>query len=109
MSEYSYSPLPSKAYSIRLLRLLPLMSGEVETAPIRCDLFDHSVQMYSISIARYLKSSIVRYEALSYVWGDPNPRNQLSICLNGLRFKVTDNLYQPYAVFDVLSVTEFCG
>lgn len=95
MSEYRYSPLPSEAYSIRLLRLLPLMSGEVETTPIRCQLFNHTLQTSSTPAVRYQKysTSIVRYEALSYVWGDPNPKTPFSIYLNGLRFKVTDNLY----------------
>ena len=77
MSQYSYSPLPSGSDSIRLLRLLP---HKDETADIQCELFEYSLQ-YSIHL----------YEALSYVWG--NPDKTLPIFLHNCSFNVTVNLH----------------
>lgn len=80
MPQYRHSPLPSGYGSIRLLRLMP---HEDETADIQCELFEYS-----------LKNSckgIHLYEALSYVWGDPENRRSLS--MHNHRFDVTVNLH----------------
>ena len=78
MSQYSYSPLPSGSNSIRLLRLMP---HKDETADIQCELFEYSLQN---SCGTHL------YEALSYVWG--NPDKKLPIFMHNYSFDVTVNL-----------------
>jgi len=79
MSKYRYSPLSPGRDSIRLLRLLP---HEDETADIQCELFEYS-----------LPNSCERthlYDALSYVWG--NPDEKLPIFIHTNSFDVTVNL-----------------
>jgi hypothetical protein len=78
MSQYCYSPLSSGHDSIRLLRLMP---HEDETADIQCELFEYSPQN---SCGNHL------YEALSYVWG--NPDETLPIFIHEHGFNVTVNL-----------------
>ncbi|KAH7088033.1 heterokaryon incompatibility protein-domain-containing protein, partial [Paraphoma chrysanthemicola] len=79
MPPYCYSPLKSELGSIRLLRIMP---HEDETADIQCELFE-----YPLHISR----STHPYEALSYVWGDPD--KTYPILVQGTRFNVTVNLY----------------
>ncbi|KAF2704690.1 HET-domain-containing protein, partial [Pleomassaria siparia CBS 279.74] len=79
MSQYCYSPLLPGHGNIRLLRLLP---HEDESADIQCELYDYSLQD---SCRTHL------YEALSYVWGDPEEK--LPIFLHKHRFDVTINLH----------------
>lgn len=79
MSQYHYSPLLSGLGSIRLLRLLP---HEDETADIQCELFEYSLQ--NSCQGTHL------YEALSYVWG--NPDEKLPIFIHEHSFDVTVNL-----------------
>jgi hypothetical protein len=79
MSQYSYSPLSLGPDSIRLLRLMP---DQDDTADIRCELFEYSLQ--SSCKASHL------YEALSYVWGSPGEK--LPIFIHGHSFDVTVNL-----------------
>ncbi|KAN0120202.1 Heterokaryon incompatibility protein (HET) domain containing protein [Hyaloscypha variabilis] len=69
-----YEPLPSQS-SIRLITLHP---GDFND-PIRCTL-----EVFELA-------SVPPYEAISYVWGDPTPRNRLRC--NGRRYLVGDNLY----------------
>jgi hypothetical protein len=79
MPRYFYSPLSSEPNSIRLLCLLP---HEDETADIQCELFEYS-----------LPNSCKRthlYDALSYVWG--NPDEKLHIFIHKNSFDVTVNL-----------------
>ncbi|KAF2177501.1 HET-domain-containing protein [Zopfia rhizophila CBS 207.26] len=57
---YRYSSLPPGNDNIRLLRLIP---NEDETAAIKCQLFNYSLEP---GRGTHL------YEALSYVWGNPN-------------------------------------
>ncbi|RYP73052.1 hypothetical protein DL770_007853 [Monosporascus sp. CRB-9-2] len=78
VGECFYSPLPEG--SIRLLSLLP---HEDTNAPIQCRLFDYLLQ--DTSEGTHL------YEALSYVWGDPN--NLRSISINEYDFRITTNLH----------------
>jgi hypothetical protein len=79
MSEFHYSPLSSNIDSIRLLRLLPHRD---KAADIQCELFDYSLhELHGTHL----------YEALSYVWGDPN--ENLPIFVRGNRFNVTINLH----------------
>ena len=80
MSQYRYSLLPPKPYSIRLLRLLP---HEDEAAPIRCQLMD-----YSLAKARRKPHM---YEALSYVWGSPD--ETVPIYIDQYVLQVTKNLH----------------
>jgi hypothetical protein len=63
-----------------LLRLLP---PEGETAPIKCQLFNYSLDKWD--------KEPHTYEALSYVWG--NPEETLTIFIDEYRFNVTKNLY----------------
>ncbi|TGO15317.1 hypothetical protein BTUL_0041g00010 [Botrytis tulipae] len=80
MSSYSYSSLPASGEDIRLLRLLP---NEDEAAPLHCELRDYSL--------RRSTSRAHLYEAVSYVWGDPD--NTLSIFVDKRQFQVTVNLH----------------
>jgi hypothetical protein len=77
---YPYSSLLPGADSIRLLRLRP---PDGETATIRCQLFNYSLDS--------LDKPPPRYEALSYVWGDP--KSTLPVFIDGYRFDVTLNLH----------------
>jgi hypothetical protein len=80
MSSYLYSPLPPEGYNIRLLCLLP---NEDEAAPLQCALRNYSLPK--------LDTRTHLYEALSYVWG--NPDETLPICVDGGQFPVTLNLH----------------
>ncbi|TGO43697.1 hypothetical protein BCON_1056g00010 [Botryotinia convoluta] len=80
MSSHLYSLLPENGDNIRLLRLLP---NEDEAASLHCELCNYSLQRLSIRIHSY--------EALSYVWGDPN--KTLSIYVDKNQFQVTVNLH----------------
>jgi hypothetical protein len=80
MSQYRYFPLSLGRDSIRLLRLMP---HEDEAADIQCELFEYS-----------LPNSCKRthmYDALSYVWG--NPDEKLPIFIHKHSFDVTVNLH----------------
>jgi hypothetical protein len=77
---YRYSSLPPGKDSVRLLRLMP---HEDETADIQCELFEYSLQNSC--------KGIHLYEALSYVWG--NPDEKLPIFLHKHSFDVTVNLH----------------
>lgn len=75
---YRYFPLPPG--SIRLLRLMP---HKDKNACIQCQLIDYPLQ--ELGEVTHL------YEALSYVWGDPeNPR---SISIDKQSLPVTANLH----------------
>ncbi|OAK97632.1 HET-domain-containing protein [Phaeosphaeriaceae sp. SRC1lsM3a] len=78
MSTYTYQPLASAPHAIRLLRLLP---NQDEAASICCELFEYSLEGFHL----------YRYDALSYVWG--NPDETLSVAIDGHRLDVTLNLY----------------
>ncbi|RYP26488.1 hypothetical protein DL767_007992 [Monosporascus sp. MG133] len=78
VGECLYSPLPEG--SIRLLSLLP---HEDTNAPIQCRLFDYPLQDSS--------EGTHPYEALSYVWGDPN--NLRPISVNKYDLLITTNLH----------------
>ena len=77
---YRYCSLPPGPDSIRLLRIMP---DEDETAPIRCQLFDYSLQ--DLGEGTHL------YEALSYVWGDSS--RDMLIFVNECYLHVTTNLH----------------
>ena len=80
MSSYQYLPLPLGGDFIRLLGLLP---NESEAELLRCKLHNYSLQK--------LGPRTHRYEALSYVWG--NPHVTLLIYLDEGQFLVTVNLH----------------
>jgi hypothetical protein len=80
MSSYRYLPLPSKGDYIRLLCLLP---NESEAEPLQCKLRNYSLQKSS--------PRTHRYEALSYVWGDP--RETLPIYIDKDQLFITVNLH----------------
>ncbi|KAK4200865.1 heterokaryon incompatibility protein-domain-containing protein [Triangularia verruculosa] len=75
---YQYSPL-AEPTSIRLLCLLP---AEDSTSPIHCQIID-----YNLSIL----GETHLYEALSYVWGEPN--SQHHVFIDGEKLVVTPNLH----------------
>ncbi|KAL8381601.1 hypothetical protein RB595_005742 [Gaeumannomyces hyphopodioides] len=68
-NEYCYSPLPHG--SIRLLRLMPHKDKE---APIRCQLFEYSLQEPG--------QGIHLYEALSYAWGSQKNKQPIHVQSN---------------------------
>ena len=76
---YSYSSLPLGHDGIRLLRLIP---NKDETAVIKCQLFDYTLES---------GKQTHLYEALSYVWGDPN--KTVPIFIGEHRFNITENLH----------------
>jgi hypothetical protein len=80
MSPYCYPPLSSVHNTIRLLRLFP---HQDKNADIQCELFEYSLQDTQSSVTHL-------YEALSYVWGDPD--DKLPILVNQHRFDVTHSL-----------------
>jgi hypothetical protein len=80
MSYGLYSSLSLEPGSIRLLRLMPDTN---ETAPIQCQLFNYTPQESS--------KKTHRYEALSYLWGDPD--QTLPIFVNEYPFNITVNLH----------------
>ncbi|KAG8161232.1 hypothetical protein KVR01_009496 [Diaporthe batatas] len=69
-----YEPLPSPKDMIRVLRILPGAGGQA----LECSV--HAEQRSS-----------TKYEALSYVWGDPTL--QRFITLDGKRYAIGKNLY----------------
>jgi arginase family enzyme len=80
MSRYQYSPLSDRLNNIRLLRILPAATEDVE---IRTELLG-----YSLAASRKSRHS---YEALSYVWGNiDSPR---TILIGNDHLVVTPNLY----------------
>ncbi|ETS74808.1 hypothetical protein PFICI_13292 [Pestalotiopsis fici W106-1] len=75
---YAYQGLPAQQ-CIRLLRLLPSLDA---AKPLEGHLFEYSLwDMYD---------QMVPYDALSYVWGDPNASH--SIQIDGLAFPITASL-----------------
>jgi hypothetical protein len=66
MEPYTYRPLLPAPYSIRLLQILP---GD-EESDIYCNIYDYSIPRDRASGP---------YEALSYVWGDPNERQRIYV------------------------------
>jgi hypothetical protein len=77
---HCYSPLPpGNGNNIRLLRLLP---NKNETAIIKCQLFNYSLGP---------DKSAHLYDALSYVWGNPN--ETLPIFIDGHVLHITAGLH----------------
>jgi hypothetical protein len=79
MSPYRYHTLLPDPDKIRLLRLKP---DADETAPIQCELFNYSLQTST--------KGAHLYEALSYVWGDPEETSPIRV--DGDQFPVTVKL-----------------
>jgi hypothetical protein len=79
MFSYQNRSLKSQG-DIRLLRLLP---NEDEAAPLHCEFCNYSLQTS--------RPRTHRYEALSYVWGNPN--ETLPIYMHGNKFSITVNLH----------------
>jgi len=78
---YYHPPLPRGNDNIRLLRLMP-NKNENKTAIIKCQLFSYSLEPD--------KSTHV-YDALSYVWGNPN--ETLPIFIDGHVLDITASLH----------------
>ncbi|KAF2182882.1 HET-domain-containing protein, partial [Zopfia rhizophila CBS 207.26] len=87
MSLYSHSKL-SGLHSIRLLRLMP---HEAKAAPIQCQLFNYSLRGKYEQPDLDDHTGTHLYEALSYVWGDSDKLQSISI--DNHDFPVTVNLY----------------
>ncbi|GAQ34451.1 hypothetical protein AtubIFM54640_006069 [Aspergillus tubingensis] len=79
MPVFEYLPLDQGPFSTRILRLLP---SKDRAAPIKCQLFNYSLQD---EIAQ-------EYDALSYVWGDQTD-GQSNISINNQAFSVGKNLH----------------
>lgn len=75
---YLYPPLPRGNGNIRLLRLFP---SKNEAAIIKCQIFNYSLEP---------DKSTHLYDALSYVWGDPD--ETLPIFIDGQVLHITANL-----------------
>lgn len=79
-----YTPLDTESLEIRILTLFPAPPSEEDCSPstfeIRC----------SLSVGSLKDPSSLRYEALSYVWGDASDRRP--IVVNGQVRSVTANL-----------------
>ncbi|KAK3698895.1 hypothetical protein LTR37_016772 [Vermiconidia calcicola] len=73
-----YQRLNTSKREIRLLKLLPAESND--DSPIQCQISVHRLDLD------------VKYDALSYCWGDPS--NPPIIYLNDRRLPVTRNLYE---------------
>jgi hypothetical protein len=80
-----YQPLPAGQAYIRLVSLLP---HSQPSSPIKCRLFQYSLERGDGSHL---------YEALSYVWGDPN--ETISIIVNDQRLNITTNLHAALIQF----------
>ena len=81
MARYRHSPLPKSTGVIRLLRLLP---SAARHEPLRCELFEYTIDVASRVTAPY--------EAVSYVWGDEaDPR---SIIVEDEELLITRNLWE---------------
>jgi heterokaryon incompatibility protein (HET) len=78
-SPYRYSSLPPGLDRIRLLRLMP---NKDETAAIKCQLFNYTLES---------AKGTHLYEALSYVWG--NPDETVPISIGKHHINVTKNLH----------------
>ena len=78
---YRYSSLMPGNDSIRLLRLMP---DEDEAADIQCELFEYSLRDSGSSRTHL-------YDALSYVWGNPN--ETLPIFIDGHVLDITASLH----------------
>lgn len=74
-SPFTYPPLPTGPNSFRLLQIMPSLTS---MSSVRCNLFNGSPDEHI-------------FIAGSYVWGPPAPTK--SIFLNGLLFRVRQNLY----------------
>jgi hypothetical protein len=81
ISRYCYRALLPGPDSIRLLRLYP---SEDENAPIQCRLFNYSLQESG--------KRTHPYDALSYVWGEPDKTRPIFIKKHSL--SVTLNLHE---------------
>ncbi|KAI3397455.1 hypothetical protein diail_10786 [Diaporthe ilicicola] len=78
-------PLRRERREIRLLVLLPALDLQDE---VRCEFRVASLGPSSDSIPTPRE---LRYEALSYTWGDSTTNRSITLC--GTKFQVTDNLY----------------
>ncbi|KAF1965285.1 HET-domain-containing protein, partial [Bimuria novae-zelandiae CBS 107.79] len=76
---YHQPPLPRGNGNIRLLRLIP---NKNKTAIIKCQLFNYFLE---------LDKSTHLYDALSYVWGNPN--ETLPIFIDGHVLHITTSLH----------------
>ena len=74
---YASLPLPAEQ-SIRLLAIPPRSSNHNETTIIRCELQVHNLK------------NAPAYEALSYVWGSPDPASD--VMCNGVLMKIGPSL-----------------
>jgi hypothetical protein len=84
MATFHYSQLDTSLREIRLLIL----------NPASMDLRDSTLEM---SLIKTRLGSPVRYRALSYTWGDPQPT--YPVLLNGKDFRVQKNLYEALLHF----------
>lgn len=79
-----YSPLDQQRLEIRLLTILPGQQND----PLVCTL--HVVSLEDIERFRDSNPAAFCFDALSYVWGDPNPSRFITV--NGEKVSVGENL-----------------
>ena len=84
MATFQYSPLNASLREIRLLVL----------HPASLDLRDRTLNM---SLIKTRLGDPVKYIALSYTWGDPQPT--YPVLLDGTEFKVRRNLHEALLRF----------
>ena len=78
--QFTYNPLNSSTGEIRLIQWLPTESDNDDGEEIRCQLMHVS-----------LDDEGLKYDALSYTWGDPQPSQKIS--MGGILVDVGPNLY----------------
>ncbi|KAI1125589.1 heterokaryon incompatibility protein-domain-containing protein [Nemania abortiva] len=85
-----YESLSVKTWQTRILQL---KRNADKNSPITCRLFVADVIHYEgLGIQNEDGSYEVRYEALSYEWGDPRLCHSISV--NGVRYPIRDNLFR---------------
>jgi hypothetical protein len=121
--DFNHEPVRSNLGQIRLLQLCPEYPKKTPHWPLN-GIFtrgqDSSDACYATPILKCtitfatLDDADLKYNALSYVWGPPEPSHEIS--LNGRRFKVRENLWHfldvasrnPEAYKTLLWVDQIC-
>jgi hypothetical protein len=99
-----YRPLPPGPNNIRLLRLLP---SKDESAPIRCQLLDYSLQGFG--------RRGHQYECLSYCWGSSEKPRSMDVdgvnlpiteSLNGALIQLRDHAFERHLWVDAVCINQ---
>ncbi|PQE20360.1 hypothetical protein CJF30_00001673 [Rutstroemia sp. NJR-2017a BBW] len=99
-----YRPIPPGPDNIRLLRLLP---SKDESAPIRCQLLDYSLQGFG--------RRGHQYECLSYCWGSSEKPRSMDVdginlpiteSLNGALIQLRDHAFERHLWVDAVCINQ---